>query len=212
MSDSSGQAYAGPGGIETGNDEANRQDFLVRQILGKVVTATLVEVTAVRDDKVCIKPLVAQIDAAGNAFPHGSINNVPVWRPQAGGVRIIMTPVTGDVGLAVFCHSDISSVVANDGKASNPGSRRKFDWSDAIYLGGLFGDEPTVSVTLDPDDGVVVKGVVGTDTEYRVDGQRVVTNRQGAITDPTGGGTIDAQARTAVIQILGALRAHGLIG
>lgn len=41
--------------------------------------------------------------------------------------------------------------------------------------------------------------------------EAVVADEQAAITDPAGGATIDAQARTAIIAILNALRAHGLI-
>jgi Protein of unknown function (DUF2793) len=44
-----------------------------------------------------------------------------------------------------------------------------------------------------------------------VAGQPVVSARQPAIAAPTGGGTIDAQARTAISSILAALRTHGLI-
>ncbi len=46
---------------------------------------------------------------------------------------------------------------------------------------------------------------------YYVSGQRVVAARQSAITDPTGGATVDSQARTALGLVLAAMRAHGLI-
>ena len=48
--------------------------------------------------------------------------------------------------------------------------------------------------------------------EVRVGGQKIVGQRQGAIAAPTGGSTNDAQCRTAVVAILAALQAHGLIG
>lgn len=44
-----------------------------------------------------------------------------------------------------------------------------------------------------------------------VDGQQVVGPRTAAIADPSGGISVDAEARSAVAQILGALRQHGLI-
>lgn len=47
--------------------------------------------------------------------------------------------------------------------------------------------------------------------EVQVAGQVVVRSRQAAIGDPTGGGVVDAEARTAIASILAALRAHGLI-
>lgn len=42
-------------------------------------------------------------------------------------------------------------------------------------------------------------------------GERVVTTRQAAIDDPTGGAVVDAQARATITAILQALRTHGLI-
>lgn len=44
-----------------------------------------------------------------------------------------------------------------------------------------------------------------------LDGQQVVGSRRAAIADPSGGAAVDAEARTAVSQILAALRQHGLI-
>ncbi|HEX6219046.1 MAG TPA: DUF2793 domain-containing protein [Sphingomicrobium sp.] len=45
----------------------------------------------------------------------------------------------------------------------------------------------------------------------KVGGQQVVGSQSAAIASPTGGGIVDAEARTALGSILGALRAHGLI-
>ena len=42
-------------------------------------------------------------------------------------------------------------------------------------------------------------------------GQQVVGTRAGAIAAPVGGTTVDAESRTAIGQILTALRLHGLI-
>jgi hypothetical protein len=44
-----------------------------------------------------------------------------------------------------------------------------------------------------------------------IDGNQVVGARRAAVATPTGGVTIDAQARDAITDILGALRGHGLI-
>jgi len=44
-----------------------------------------------------------------------------------------------------------------------------------------------------------------------VGGQQVVGPRGGAIAGPSGGATIDSEVRTAVTQILAALRQHGLV-
>ncbi|AMK22460.1 MULTISPECIES: DUF2793 domain-containing protein [unclassified Sphingobium] len=47
---------------------------------------------------------------------------------------------------------------------------------------------------------------------FYIGGARVVGAQAAAITDPSGGATVDAEARSALAAILGALRAHGLIG
>lgn len=46
---------------------------------------------------------------------------------------------------------------------------------------------------------------------YKVAGTQVVGPRQAAVTAPTGGGTIDAQSRTAINDLIARLQAHGLI-
>jgi hypothetical protein len=48
-------------------------------------------------------------------------------------------------------------------------------------------------------------------TALQIAGEQVVGARQGAIADPAGGDTVDAEARVAIGAILAALRGHGLI-
>lgn len=48
-------------------------------------------------------------------------------------------------------------------------------------------------------------------SRYKIDGIQVIAGQQPAIASPTGGATTDAEARTAIDSILGALRTHGLI-
>lgn len=46
---------------------------------------------------------------------------------------------------------------------------------------------------------------------YKVDGIQVLKEQQPAVANPTGGVTIDAEARAQLIQLLNAARAHGWI-
>ena len=48
-------------------------------------------------------------------------------------------------------------------------------------------------------------------TRLIVDGEQVVGARRAAIPDPAGGATVDGEARSALLQVLAALRGHGLI-
>ena len=48
-------------------------------------------------------------------------------------------------------------------------------------------------------------------SEVRINGQPVLRQRQPEIAEPSGGGLVDDEARTAISAMLAALRAHGLI-
>lgn len=48
-------------------------------------------------------------------------------------------------------------------------------------------------------------------SSVQIAGQQVLASRQTAISNPTGGETIDSQARITINNILSALRSHGLI-
>ncbi len=68
----------------------------------------------------------------------------------------------------------------------------------------------------DREGEMVHDGTGWIDTALRADGvyvagTRVIAPRQPAIADPAGGGTPDAEARSAISAILAMARAHGLI-
>ena len=70
------------------------------------------------------------------------------------------------------------------------------------------GDSKDITITTPKTDfsqDVNLGGVL------KVSDVQVVGSQQATIANPTGGVTIDAEARTAVISILTALKAHGLI-
>lgn len=144
------QAYAGTADRQDGTSEYNRIALVVRQMLAGQAVATPVIVRAVSDDgkNADVQPMVAQLDGAGNATPHGIIHNLPVWQLGGGVNAVIVAPVVGDMGLAVFCHTDISSVKKTKAPG-NPGSRRRNDYADGVYLGGLqWGPDPTQFIRL----------------------------------------------------------------
>ena len=145
-----------PGQRFFGDDTSpfNAIDFLVKMLLGRIATAALVKVISVAGETVDVQPLVNQVDSSGVATPHGVIYDLPFVRLQGGTSAILLDPVVGDIGLAVFASRDISSVKAAGGQA-NPGSARRFDWADGIYVSGLalLNEAPTQFVQFLADGG-----------------------------------------------------------
>lgn len=134
---------------QAGADDFNVAEFIAQQILNGANTATLVKIKSVTNSGgltpvgfVDVHPLVNQIDGSGNSMPHGTVYHIPYMRMQGGTNAIILDPQVGDIGIAIFADHDISSVVAAKGQA-NPGSWRRFDKSDGLYIGGFLNGTPT---------------------------------------------------------------------
>jgi hypothetical protein len=146
---------------ESSASDLSANEFLVRQMLSKTNTATLVKIVAVTNkDEVLpvgfvdVVPLVNQLDGYGNAIPHGIIHHLPYARIQGGTNAFIMDPKVGDIGIAVFAQQDISSVKTNK-KQSNPGSHRRNDYADGLYIGGFLNGTPVQYVRF-TDDGIII--------------------------------------------------------
>jgi hypothetical protein len=142
--------------------EYNALDFIVRQILGKTATATLVQVKSVTNHGdvspvgyVDVVPMVHQVDGAGKTYPHGTIYQLPYLRIQGGANAVIIDPEVGDIGIAWFASHDISKVAANKAP-SGPGSGRRFDMSDGLYAGGFLNGTPSQYVRFS-SAGVEIK-------------------------------------------------------
>ena len=127
----------------TSDDEGgfNTLSFVFQQLLGKLNTATLVQVASAEAVGVApvgfvdVIPLVHQQTGDDLSIEHGTIYGVPYLRIQGGKNAVIVDPKKGDIGYCLFADHDISSVKRARG-AANPGSRRKFDFADALYIGG----------------------------------------------------------------------------
>lgn len=136
------------------NSDFNALSFLAQSWINKVNTITLVKVVKVIPTGgtnavgyVDVQPLVTQLDGAGNAMPHGIVHNLPYFRVQGGVSAIIIDPIVGDLGMAAFASHDISAVKETRDQA-NPGSRRRFDMADGLYLGGFLNGNPERYVKL----------------------------------------------------------------
>ena len=129
--------------------EQGKLYYIIRSSLSGLRTSMPVLVKAVSNNgglspigTVDVQPMVSMLDGSGNAWPHGIIYNVPYMRIQGGSNGIILDPAVGDIGIATVCDRDISTV-QNTGKVSAPGSLRKNDMSDMVYLMTIIGAAPT---------------------------------------------------------------------
>lgn len=158
----SDQSYRGAQEPHTSNNEFNAQSFIIRAITGRYNTSMPVKIVSLVSGSglepvgfVNVQPMVNQLDGYGDSVPHGVIFNVPYMRIQGGANAVIIDPKVGDIGIACFASHDISAVKANR-DISNPGSLRRFDMADAIYIGGILNGTP-VNYVMISDDEITLK-------------------------------------------------------
>lgn len=187
------KAYTGFANPQDAADDVDSLRFLVRQMMNGMATATLVEVVSAdaSTKTVNVKPMVKQIDGAGNTIDHGTIHNIPYFTIRGGAAAIKLTPRAGDIGMVAFCHSDISGV-KETGTASAPSTRRRFDWSDGLYFGGFLSrSTPTTFIEVDPDTGVTITSPAGItiNGDVQHSGNWTTTGTITGETDVVGNGT-----------------------
>lgn len=180
-------------------DDFARLNFVVQSIVGRKATVELVRVAAVHNTGdvapvgvLDVVPMVHQVDGAGKAVEHGTIHNVPYLRLQGGPSAVILDPAVGDIGIAVFAARDISKVKSTKAPAL-PGSRRRMDWADALYLGGVLNQAPAQYLRFTAAGIELVAPLVsvpgnfqvgtGADGSFATGDGRTVTVRGGIITE-----------------------------
>lgn len=145
----SNDGYKGFLGPISDQNEFNRLWFVVTQLINRRATASLVLVKACTNNgdvsavgTVDVQPMVHQTTESGQIEPHGVIYGVPYCRLQGGASAVILDPKPGDIGIAIFASHDITTVKKTKAPAA-PGSRRRFDWADGLYVGGFLNAAPT---------------------------------------------------------------------
>jgi hypothetical protein len=162
----------------SGNGDVNETLFAIQRTLALMNIATQVKVVAVHTSgntspvgTVDVMPIVNVIDGSGRSWPHDTIYDVPYIRIQGGINAVICDPHAGDIGLCVFCDRD-QSAAQKTGAQSNPGSGRRFDLADGIYIGGWNSQVvPQNYVVINPDGSIAVLStgridVTGTTCEF----------------------------------------------
>ena len=110
--------------------------------LAQMSTCELVKVIAVNGDRLTVQPLLFKVDADNNSVKRGEIFNVPFIRLQGGANAVIIDPHVGDIGMCCYASRDISLLKRIKNFVA-PNSKRMYDVSDAIYIGGVLNGTPT---------------------------------------------------------------------
>lgn len=190
-------AVQGTRRLKSSNSPFNALTFFAESFMSNNVnTAIVVKVTAVGINTVSAIPLVAQTDAQGNALPMTAIPELPFFRYQGGRAAVIVDPVVGDIGLAVFAQQDCSNVQVGTSETQPPASNRSFDMSDGFYFGGFINKEPTCIVRVNDDNtititasaGVAINGDITVNGNLVANGISLTTHTHGGI-EPGSGST-----------------------
>jgi hypothetical protein len=188
--------FRGPQGVYSGSSQFTAQAFLINQMMNGRNIATLVQIKAVTNSGglspvgfVDVLPLVNQLDGDRNAVPHAIVRGIPYFRMQGGTDAIILDPKVGDIGMAVFADRDISAVKASKA-AANPGSARRSDMADGMYIGGFLNGIPAQYVQFTAAGINVVSPTAVSITAPAINsaGEWTHTGRLTASTDVVGGG------------------------
>lgn len=160
---SGSDGYAGFRESHDSGSETSAMRFMIQSVLSEVATSAVVKVVAVRSNgevaaptSIDVQMVVHQVDGDGSAHPHGTIFNIPYHRHQNGTNGIIIDPKVGDVGVMVCSSRDISSLKANKGDASVPGSRRRHDLADGLYVGTVIAKNAPEQYVQFTDDGLAM--------------------------------------------------------
>ena len=146
--------------IEAQFDPDRAQLFIITKLLLGVHTCQLVQVQAVNpvSGKVgflTVQPLVLETDTNSLVIAQTPIYNVPYMRYQGGPSAVILDPVVGDIGLAIFAENDITNVkqTLQPGPAA---TQRSHSTADALYIGGVLNPDPTQYVQFQPGGAGIV--------------------------------------------------------
>lgn len=186
----------------TGNGIFNSLTFLIDQAIAGRAFCGLVKVLSVTGGGasasppfVNVQPMVNQVDGIGRQTPHGVVPNLPVFRLQGGSWAVVVDPAVGDIGAAIICHRDISTV-KNTKAIAGPGSWRENDWADGLYFGSFLSAAPTTYVALSnghislvtPSASIIISGgTIATTGTLLNNGVNVGSTH--VHSDPQGGNT-----------------------
>ena len=194
----------GTNNIYTGVDPYNTIKYFIDGSTNELATAIPVKVVGVdaggansATGYVDVLPLVTFVSGADKAIQPVTLYHLPYSRIQGGSAALIIDPVVGDKGLAIFAQSDCSTVTADTTEPQQPGSKRKHSQSDGFYIGGFLNQAPSCylelkgsTAVLTAPGGITINGNVTVNGDVTANGISLVNHVHGGV--ETGGGTTSA--------------------
>jgi hypothetical protein len=189
---------------------ALRDQLLILSLIKDIRTAVPVQVMAVHPGSgnppaigtVDIQPLIQTVDGTGKRWNLGITYGAPFCRIQAGNTAIVVDPSEGDIGLAVACDRDISSLLSAANLAiaqgmpvqpSGPGSARTHDISDLVYLFSIISAAEITQYILANADGIKLLSP----NTITIQGQQI--NLVGPVTQTNGDVSIQTQVTVPTV-------------
>lgn len=148
--------YAGASAFNANNAQIGKSIQALNTMFLGVVTAVKTS-GAGGSLTVSAQPLIATLDANGDAQPAVSYVELPYQRIQAGVAGLICDPVVGDIGVFVCAKRDISGIRHGASAAQVPASWRQFDLADAVMVATIHTGAPTTYIHLMQDGTIAIK-------------------------------------------------------
>ena len=180
-----------------GNSQYNALSFMIQQAIREQVnTCIICKVVGVSDGYVDVLPLVTQVSGKDEAIAPTTLYHLPFMRYHAGIAAVILNPVVGDIGLAVFAGKDCSNVKVGTSEPVPPASFRDNSMANGFYIGGFLNQAPSVfveltqggAVNITAPGGVNINGSVTVSGDVVASGKSLVnhvhTGDSGGTTSP----------------------------
>lgn len=148
--------YAGASAFNANNAQIGKSIQALNTMFLGVVTAVKAG-GAGGSMTVSAQPLIATLDANGDAQPAVSYVELPYQRVQAGVAALICDPVVGDIGVFVCAKRDISGIKNGARAAQVPASWRQFDLADAVMVATIHTGAPTTYIHMMQDGTIAIR-------------------------------------------------------
>jgi hypothetical protein len=160
------------------NSDYNAISFIVQQAIREQVNTCIVCRVVKRSGAyVDVLPLVTQISGKGEAVQPTTLYKLPYMRYHAGIAAVILDPVPGDIGLAVFASKDCSNVKQGTTSPQQPGSFRGNTMANGFYIGGFLNRIPSTFIELKQTGEIIITAPEGLkiNADISVNGSQTLT-------------------------------------